>query len=308
MILDAMEEGLTSLILATDELTLDVPSAPQDITLFLARSLIDQTVHPGLLARLPAWLFTSRSDLGKTSQEVQAAVAVVAAAQRLLSAPHGTARVLRAWGQGDAGTVGFSKAHIRSLLDEYVIARDRREAARCLRDLRCPFFHHEFVKQLAFKAVSDPEQAPPTPPASAPTFLPEGPAAGEGMTHAEDQLQEGEEAGKGGEPTEEDKEVVEQLPFQGPPRKLSTRGPAWEALLSLLAYLLTSAIVSRNQLKVGWLRCVEAIEEFELDVPGSRERLRNLLGIAHMAHISVPPTLCLHQHAPAELEPPSADG
>lgn len=69
-----------------------------------------------------------------------------------LAARHSAEKVLRCWGGTGTGTaLTDTKAAIASLLAEYLTAHDVGEAARRLRELGVPFFHHELVKQVRIR-------------------------------------------------------------------------------------------------------------------------------------------------------------
>ena len=64
---------------------------------------------------------------------MQGGNAVCVAAQTLITARHGAARVLGAWGGGGAGTAAHAKQQIGLLLEEYTFHLDPAEACSCLR-------------------------------------------------------------------------------------------------------------------------------------------------------------------------------
>ena len=51
-----------------------------------------------------------------------------------------------------------TKCSITKMLSEYLDSHDVEEAARCLRQLSVPFFHHELVKQALHAAMEQPAQ------------------------------------------------------------------------------------------------------------------------------------------------------
>eukprot|EP01052_Picozoa_sp_SAG31_P024856 SAG31_NODE_2142_length_6344_cov_1.986709_3_plen_538_part_00 len=139
-ILDAptIQQGFGLLVRAVDDLAIDVPEAPALVALFLARAVLDELLPPA---------FVTSGSCGTSGGAALDApppsgVAVCAAARTLITARHGAARVLAAWGGGEAGTSTHSKREIRALLEEYIYHRDPTEACRCLRELRVPYYHH----------------------------------------------------------------------------------------------------------------------------------------------------------------------
>ncbi|KAM1348403.1 hypothetical protein ACFX2F_002583 [Malus domestica] len=45
------------------------------------------------------------------------------------------------------------KPKINDLLTQYVVSGDKKEACRCIKDLKGPFFHHEIVKRALVMAM-----------------------------------------------------------------------------------------------------------------------------------------------------------
>lgn len=72
---------------------------------------------------------------------------VVEKAIGLLSREHCTARLERVWGPGDGRPVEELKKDMDQLLEEYLHSRELDEAARCVKELQAPHFHHELVKR-----------------------------------------------------------------------------------------------------------------------------------------------------------------
>ena len=60
----------------------------------------------------------------------------------LLSIRHGSARLEKVWGPS-AGETSELKRAVRMLVKEYFLSNDAAEAARCVRELNVPHFHHE---------------------------------------------------------------------------------------------------------------------------------------------------------------------
>jgi programmed cell death protein 4 len=65
----------------------------------------------------------------------------------LLSREHCTARLEKIWGPGDGRPVSALKEVIDQLIEEYFLSRELDEAARCVREMEAPHFHHELVKR-----------------------------------------------------------------------------------------------------------------------------------------------------------------
>ena len=65
----------------------------------------------------------------------------------LLSREHCTARLEKIWGPGDGRPVSELKEVIDQIVEEYLLSRELDEAARCIREMNAPHFHHELVKR-----------------------------------------------------------------------------------------------------------------------------------------------------------------
>jgi len=71
----------------------------------------------------------------------------------LLSREHCNARLERVWGPGDGRPVEELKKDMDQLMQEYLLSRELDEAARCIKELEAPHFHHELVKRGVFAAM-----------------------------------------------------------------------------------------------------------------------------------------------------------
>lgn len=102
------------------------------LAIFIARGVVDEIIPPSFLEDP----FITRY-----------APDIAAEAIKKLSINHGTARMEKAWGPGDGRPVEELKVAIDQLTKEYLLSRDLEEAARCVRELNVPHFHHEVVKR-----------------------------------------------------------------------------------------------------------------------------------------------------------------
>lgn len=105
---------------------------------FLARAVVDEVLPP-------AFLSEQNND--------RAGDPVIEKAVGLLSREHCTARLERVWGPGDGRPVEELKKDMDQLLQEYLLSRELDEAARCVKELEAPHFHHELVKRGVFAAM-----------------------------------------------------------------------------------------------------------------------------------------------------------
>lgn len=105
---------------------------------FLARAVVDEVLSPA---------FLSEQNNSRPGDEV------IEKAVTLLSREHCNARLERVWGPGDGRPVEELKKDMDQLLQEYLLSRELDEAARCVKELEAPHFHHELVKRGVFSAM-----------------------------------------------------------------------------------------------------------------------------------------------------------
>ena len=136
-----VEVGLSLLLHSTEDLTLDVPDAPELLLLYMLRAIVDDVVTP-------SWLRHTKAALAGTAGGEVARAAVAA-----LGARHVAERALRAW----VGPNGVSAAGVKQSLDamlaEYLTTLDLQEATKCLRLLELPFYTHEAIKRACLKGA-----------------------------------------------------------------------------------------------------------------------------------------------------------
>jgi programmed cell death protein 4 len=122
--------GFEHLLESMDDMVIDIPDANTLVGAFLARAVVDEVLPPAFLSNREC----------KENSCVELAV-------RLLSREHCTARLEKVWGPGDGRPVEELKTSIDQLLKEYLLSRELDEAARCVRELQVPHFHHELIKR-----------------------------------------------------------------------------------------------------------------------------------------------------------------
>lgn len=127
---EEMEEGFEQLLSSLDDLEIDIPDAKGMVGTFLARAMVDEVLPPAFLSSKPV------EDNS-----------VLDVAMKLLSREHCAARLEKVWGPGDGRPVEELKIVMDQLLKEYLLSRELDEAARCVRELNAPHFHHELVKR-----------------------------------------------------------------------------------------------------------------------------------------------------------------
>ncbi|KAJ0400018.1 hypothetical protein P43SY_004668 [Pythium insidiosum] len=132
--------GFRRVLLHADDLQIDIPNAKNMLAIFAARAIVDELLPPKFLEDP----FINRF-----------APDVAAEAIKKLSIKHATARMEKGWGPGDGRPVEELKVAIDHLTKEYLLSRDLEEAARCVRELNVPHFHHEVVKRGITNALEE---------------------------------------------------------------------------------------------------------------------------------------------------------
>jgi len=127
---EGMEAGFEQVLKSMDDLEIDIPDARGMVGSFLARAVVDEVLPPA---------FVSSKSFEENS--------VLDIAVKLLSREHCTARLEKVWGPGDGRPVEELKIVMDQSLKEYLLSRELDEAARCVRELNAPHFHHELVKR-----------------------------------------------------------------------------------------------------------------------------------------------------------------
>nr|WDD38978.1 MA3 domain-containing translation regulatory factor 2 [Fagopyrum tataricum] len=130
--------GFMMLIEFADDIALDNPIVVDDLAMFLARTVVDEVVAPSHLDEIENYCFGSN--------------AIISTAKSLLNAHLAAERILRCWGGGGNGIIGWRiedvKDKIKKLLEEYEGGGGFKEAYRCIKELSMPFFYHEIVKRV----------------------------------------------------------------------------------------------------------------------------------------------------------------
>lgn len=141
--LASIARAYTLLLQSAEDTALDIPDAANELSLFLARAVVDDILAPLYLEEISEQL--AEGSLGKE---------IVRMAQSVLSARHAGERILRCWGGGGTGqALEDAKEKIKLLLEEYEAGGELGEACRCIRDLDMAFFHHEVVKKALVMAI-----------------------------------------------------------------------------------------------------------------------------------------------------------
>nr|GME04785.1 programmed cell death protein 4 [Ipomoea batatas] len=134
---DQVYEGFTKLLESADDLVVDIPDTVDVLAVFIARAVVDDMLPPVFLVKVTASLPENSKGLEVINK----------AKKSYLSAPLHAEVIERRWGGSRNRTVEDVKGKINTLLKEYVVSGDKKEAFRCVKDLNVPFFHHEIIKR-----------------------------------------------------------------------------------------------------------------------------------------------------------------
>jgi programmed cell death protein 4 len=131
-------KGFERLFELVDEIEIDVPTAREMLSTYLARAVVDEVLPPSFLSDAVV------CNLGGE---------VVKQAKLMLSREHGGAKLERVWGPGDGRPVEDMKVAVDQLLQEYMVSGDLDEACRCIMELNQTQFYHEIVKRAVVNAL-----------------------------------------------------------------------------------------------------------------------------------------------------------
>ncbi|CAB4289659.1 unnamed protein product [Prunus armeniaca] len=136
-------KGFCKLVECADDLIVDIPDTVDVLALFIARAVVDDILPPAFLKK-------EMNYLPKDSKGVEV---LKRAEKGYLAAPLHAEIIERRWGGSKKRTVEDVKAKINNLLIEYIVSGEKKEACRCIKDLKVPFFHHEIVKRALVMAM-----------------------------------------------------------------------------------------------------------------------------------------------------------
>lgn len=140
--------GYDLLLANLPDLILDTPEAPTLLGNFIARSVADDCIPPKYV--------TSPDNVDQLNEY---ALAALKRADALLSLKQGWAHLDNIWGKaGPLRPVKNITKQMILLLKEYISSRDFDEAARCLRAMEVPHYHHELVYEAILIALESVNQ------------------------------------------------------------------------------------------------------------------------------------------------------
>ncbi|XAR50278.1 hypothetical protein NMG60_11004561 [Bertholletia excelsa] len=135
-------DGFVMLLESAEDTALDILDASNELSLFLARAVIDDVLAP-----------LNLEEIGSRLPPNCSGSETVHTARSLVAARHAGERILRCWGGGTGWAVEDAKDKILKLLEEYESGGVVSEACQCIRDLGMPFFNHEVVKKALVMAM-----------------------------------------------------------------------------------------------------------------------------------------------------------
>lgn len=141
---DQVSAAFARLLVAADDLALDIPEAGHMLALFLARAIADEVLPPRFLTEV-----LSHLDAGSLGVEV------VQASGGMLSARHAGERLASCWHSSARGGADALASAFSDILAEYESSQDATEAERCILELGVPHFHHEFVYKALVKTLGE---------------------------------------------------------------------------------------------------------------------------------------------------------
>lgn len=149
-----IEAGFDVLLSQLDDLVLDTPDASVVLGNFIGRAVADDCIPPRYITSRKEKLESKpSSDLTKADL---LAIKAIEHANTLITVKRGLIRLDTVWGlTGGARPVKYLIKQMRSILKEYLLSLDDKEAERCLRELEVPHFYHEFVYEAILMGIED---------------------------------------------------------------------------------------------------------------------------------------------------------
>ncbi|CAN8304397.1 unnamed protein product [Cochlearia groenlandica] len=135
--------GFNKLVASADDLSVDIPDAVDILAVFVARAIVDDILPPAFL----------KKQMNLLPDDSKGVEVLRKAEKSYLATPLHAEIVEKRWGGADNWTVEDVKVRINDLLKEYVMSGDKKEAFRCIKGLKVPFFHHEIVKRALIMAM-----------------------------------------------------------------------------------------------------------------------------------------------------------
>ncbi|CAI0377060.1 unnamed protein product, partial [Linum tenue] len=136
-------KGFSKLVESADDLIVDIPDTVDVLALFIARAVVDDILPPAFL----------KKQLASLPADSKGVDVLRRAEKGYLAAPLHSEIIERRWVSSMNKTVDDVKVKINNLLVEFIASGDKKEACRCIKELKVPFFHHEIVKRALVMAM-----------------------------------------------------------------------------------------------------------------------------------------------------------
>jgi len=136
-------EGFTTLLERIEDLKLDIPNAPEYLSMFLARAVVDDLLPPAFLS--------------PDSADVELAKEILVKAKSLIQGKGAFKRVAHIWGPGGDQSVKRFKERAQTILEEYLVNNDITETDNAIRELNISSFHWYVVKKAVLLALDSKE-------------------------------------------------------------------------------------------------------------------------------------------------------
>lgn len=155
--------GFALLLHSCADIAVDVPDAPAQLALFLARAVVDRVILSTAsvqheLALLPSdssrYAVAIRSSTTSDPESEAEPQKVLQTSQQILKHARGTERVQLAWGGRHFMRTATAKQRFEHALAEFRYSSDVKEVARIVRDANIPHFAHEIVRQAVILAMT----------------------------------------------------------------------------------------------------------------------------------------------------------
>jgi len=171
-----------------------------------------------------------------TLLETDMGFAVIHHVKYMLSGPRHNDQLLNVWGANDQKSVASMKEAIRGIIREYLVSRELDEALTAIQELNVPMFHHEIIKQLV--------------PAVADFYTAKG-------------LQSDSADQSAAKKAEADV-VLKDLRI---PQEIADKAVQIQLAVDLISTALEHNIMSHKQIKGGFKRLRDRMDDFKLDSP-----------------------------------------
>lgn len=136
-------EGFTTLLERIEDFKLDIPNAPEYLSMFLARAVVDDLIPPKFLS----------SD----SADVELAKEILVKAKSLIKGKGAFKRIAHIWGPAGDQSVKRFKERAKTILEEYLVNNDLIETDKAIRELNVTSFHWYVVKKAVLLALDSKE-------------------------------------------------------------------------------------------------------------------------------------------------------